>query len=68
MMGISCSHLELVNIQLSNEAIYHFLEKLANPQICVSGPVERGQGGADGKIGDSAGFTCYSYTRTFVLK
>ena len=44
MMGISCSHLELVNIQLSNEAIYHFLEKLANPQICVSGPVERGEG------------------------
>ena len=23
------------------------------------------QGGADGKIGDSARFTCHSYTRTF---
>ena len=44
MMGISCSHLELVNLQLSNKFIYHFLGKLANPQICVSGPLERGEG------------------------
>ena len=66
MMGISCSHLELVNIQLSNEVIYHFLEKLDLRQR----PNRKGggQGGADGKIGDSAGFTCHSYTRTFVLK
>ena len=66
MMGISCSHLELVNNQLSNEAMYHFLEKLDLRQR----PRRKGgeQSGADGKIGDSAGFTCYSYTRTFALK